>query len=136
MRFLLDTNICIYIIKRQPPRVLQRLCECDITDVGISSITLSELEFGVEKSTRPAQNRLALAQFVAPLEILPYGDRAAAAYGRIRAALESKGKPIGALDTLIAAHALALGATLVTNNTREFRRVPDLPVENWAQRLA
>ncbi len=133
MRYLLDTNICIYIIKQKPARVIRRLRKLSISDVGISTITLSELEYGVEKSSRPAQNKLALAQFLAPLEIVPYDDRAAAAYGRIRATLEKQGKPIGALDFLIAAHALALGSTLVTNNESEFRRVPDLTVENWAR---
>lgn len=133
MRYLLDTNICITIIKQKPARVIRRLRKLSISDVGISTITLSELEYGVEKSSRPAQNKLALAQFLAPLEIVPYDDRAAAAYGSIRATLEKQGKPIGALDLLIAAHALALGSTLVTNNESEFQRVPDLPVENWAR---
>jgi len=132
MRYLLDTNICVYIIKRQPPAVVQRLRQVDVSEVGISAITLSELLHGVEKSSRPAQNRAALNDFLTPFEMLPYDDRAAEIYGRIRADLERRGRPIGPLDMLIAAHALSLGAILVTNNTREFRRVPGLAVENWA----
>jgi tRNA(fMet)-specific endonuclease VapC len=133
MRYLLDTNICIYAIKERPRRVVARLLRRDVGDVGLSAITLSELQCGVEKSSRPAQNRRALAQFLAPLEIAPYDDRAAASYGVIRAQLEAQGTPIGALDTLIAAHARALGAALVTNNPREFQRVPGLAIENWAR---
>lgn len=133
MRYLLATNICIYLIKRRPPRVVERLREAGLSEVGISTITLSELLYGVEKSSRPAQNRVALSHFVAHLETLPYDGRAAEAYGRIRAALERRGRPIGPLDLLIAAHALSLGSTLVTNNVREFRRVPGLPVENWTR---
>ena len=129
--FLLDTNMCIYLIKGQPAQALARLQSLEIATVGISSITLSELEYGVSKSSRPEQNKLALLEFLAPLEILPYDDDAAR-YGPIRASLERQGTPIGPLDTLIAAHALALGCTLVTNNEREFSRIPSLAVENWA----
>ena len=130
--FLLDTNMCIYLIKGQPAQALARLQSLEIATVGISSITLSELEYGVSRSSRPEQNKLALLEFLAPLEILPYDDDAAAMYGPIRASLERQGTPIGPLDTLIAAHALALGCTLVTNNKREFSRIPSLTVENWA----
>ena len=130
--FLLDTNMCNYLIKRQPAQTLVRLQSLDISTVGISSITLSELEYGVSKSSKSEQNKMALVEFLAPLEILPYDDAAAANYGPLRAFLESQGTPIGPLDTLIAAHALALGCTLVTNNVREFSRVPSLAVENWA----
>ena len=130
--YLLDTNTCIYIIKRQPTRALSKLQSLEVSDVGVSSITLSELEYGNSKSSKPEQNKLALAQFLAPLELLPYDDVAAAKYGPIRAHLESQGTPIGPLDTLIAAHALAIGCVLVTNNEREFSRIPDLQVENWA----
>jgi tRNA(fMet)-specific endonuclease VapC len=129
---MLDTNICIYVIKRRPVEVLRRLREVPVSEVGVSSITVSELAYGVARSTRPAQNRAALSQFLAPLETVAYGDGAAAAYGGIRATLERQGTPIGPLDLLIAAHALALGSTLVTNNEREFARVPGLSVENWA----
>ncbi len=130
-RYLLDTDTSIYLIKRQPPIALVKLQSLEVASVGISSITLSELEYGVAKSSMPHKNKLALAQFLAPLEILAYDDAAAAQYGSIRAFLESQGTPIGPLDTLIAAHALALGCVLVTNNEREFSRVPALVVENW-----
>lgn len=131
MRFMLDTNICIYIIKRKPLQVLNKLRECDITDVGISSITLSELEYGVAKSSKPIQNREALSNFLAPLEVIPFDDRAAFHYGEIRAYLEREGQTIGALDMLIASHARSLSVTLVTNNSREFERIPKLSLENW-----
>lgn len=130
--YLLDTNICIYVIKRRPPQVLERFRKADISSIGISSITYSELIFGAAKSLRPEQNRMALTQFVAPLEIVPYDDTAAQRYGDLRACLERQGTPIGSLDMLIAAHALALNCVLVTNNEKEFARVPGLKMENWA----
>lgn len=130
-RFLLDTNICIYCIKRKPRAVLDRFRAQPAAAIGVSAVTVAELEFGVSKSADPARNRAALIAFLAPLEIAAFDDRAAEEYGRIRAHLQARGTPIGPLDTLIAAHALGLGATLVTNNEREFRRVPGLNVENW-----
>ena len=133
MQYLLDTNICIYAIKKKPEKVIERLRQTAITDVGISSITLSELEYGVERSGSKQQNRIALAEFLAPLEIMHYDERAARFYGRIRSELEQAGEPIGPLDMLIAAHALALGCTLVTNNDREFKRVTALRIENWTR---
>lgn len=132
MRFLLDTDMCIYLIKGRPEQALERLQSLSISDVGISSITLGELEYGVAKSSRPAQNKMALMEFVAPLEIAPFDDEAAAAYGHVRRSLEAQGTPICPLDTLVAAQALSLGCTLVTNNQREFARVPGLLTENWA----
>ncbi len=131
--WLLDTNICIYLIKRKPEAVLRRLRGVDIAQVALSSITVAELQYGVAKSTHPEQNMLALAAFLAPLEVEAFDDAAAAVYGRIRADLERQGTPIGSLDLLIAAHALALGRTIVTNNTREFSRVMGLKVENWGE---
>ena len=104
----------------------------DISEVGISSITLTELEYGVQKSSQRERNKLALAQFVAPLAILPYDDHVAPTYGRIRALLEQEGITIGSLDMLIGSHALSLPAILVTNNDREFKRIPGLKVENWS----
>lgn len=130
--WLLDTNICIYVIKRRPPQVLARFRQADVSSIGISSITYSELMFGAAKSSRPEQNRIALTQFVAPLEIMPYGDAAAQRYGDLRACLEQRGTSIGSLDMLIAAHALSLDCVLVTNNGKEFGRVPQLRMENWA----
>jgi tRNA(fMet)-specific endonuclease VapC len=130
-KYMLDTNTCIYVIKKKPMDVIDRLRKTRISQVGISSITLSELEYGVSKSSKPAQNQIALAQFLAPMEILPYGDEAAQHYGKIRAFLEKRGNPIESLDTLIAAHALSKDCILVTNNEREFKRVPKLEMENW-----
>jgi tRNA(fMet)-specific endonuclease VapC len=130
---MLDTNTCIYIIKEKPAHVLERFQKVPISDIGISSITLSELVYGAVKSSKPEQNHLALAQFVAPLEILAYDHSASQYYGSIRNHLEKRGTPIGALDMLIAAHALSAGCVLVTNNEKEFRRVPDLKIENWAE---
>lgn len=132
IEFMLDTNICIYVIRQRPKEVVERLTQIPVSDVGISSITLSELEYGVCKSTRQDQNRAALLGFLAPLEVLPYDDMAAEHYGEVRAYLEAEGTPIGALDTLIAAHARSVGCTLVTNNTAEFSRVPMLNLDNWA----
>ncbi len=103
-----------------------------MSEVCISSITVAELDCGVEKSALPEQNRDALNEFLAPFEIMPFDDRAAEAYGRIRADLERRGTPIGSMDMLIAAHAQSLGVPLVTNNVKEFKRVPYLQVQNWA----
>lgn len=131
MKYLLDTNICIYIIKKKPDQVLKRLVRHDIANVGISAVTLSELEYGIEKSSNRERNKLALSEFLAPINILPYDDQAAQTYGRVRFALEKKGASIGPLDMLIGAHALSLKAILVTNNHREFERIPELKIENW-----
>ena len=131
MIYLLDTNICIYLIKRRPAQVLERFRRCAVGDIGLSTVTLAELQYGVAKSAFPERNQEALAAFTLPLEILPFDAPAAAAYGPIRATLERQGTPIGAMDLLIAAHAVSLGVILVTNNPREFRRVSDLQVENW-----
>ena len=133
MKFLLDTNMCIYLIKKKPPQVLERFNDYLVGEIGVSSITVAELQYGVKKSQRPTQNQRALGQFLIPLVIADFDEQAAEAYGRTRAALEAQGTPIGALDTLIAAHALSLDVTLVTNNTRELSRVPDLRLANWAE---
>jgi tRNA(fMet)-specific endonuclease VapC len=132
MKYLLDTNICIYLIRRRPATVIRELVKHPLGDVGLSSITVAELQYGVAKSAEQERNRLALEQFLVPLAIAEFDAHAAEAYGLIRASLERQGTPIGSLDTLIAAHALSLGVTLVTNNEREFGRVPGLRVENWA----
>jgi len=133
IHYMLDTDICIYIIKRKPAGVIKRLMKSRISQIGISSITLSELEYGVAKSSKPEQNQIALAQFLAPMEILSYGDEAALQYGRLRAFLEKQGTPIGSLDMLIAAHALSIDCILVTNNEKEFGRVPNLKINNWTK---
>ena len=131
MKILLDTNICIYLIKRRPQEVRERFERYAVGEVGLSSITVSVLQYGVEKSRRVDQNRTALMQFLLPLVIADFDYEAAVVYGRVRAELERLGTPMGPLDTLIAAHALSLDVTLVTNNEREFSRVSDLRVENW-----
>jgi len=133
MRYMLDTNMCIYVIKKKPAQVLKRFQKSRISDIGISSITLSELVYGAVKSSKPERNHLALAQFAAPLKILAYDHSASQFYGNIRYYLEKRGTPVGALDMLIAAHALSEGCVLVTNNEREFQRVPGLKIENWTQ---
>ena len=131
MKLMLDTNICIYIIKQQPPTVLSRFLEYQIGDICISAITLSELRYGVAKSKYKEKNSTALDEFIIPLEIVPFDEGAALIHGDIRACLENAGIPIGSMDYLIAAHALSLGVTLVTNNTREFMRIPNLTLADW-----
>lgn len=128
---LFDTNICIYLIRQRSTRALERFEEFEVGEIGVSVITVSELRYGVQKSARRQQNSRALEQFLLPLEVVGFSEEATKDYGRIRAALERQGTPIGPLDTLIAAHALSLGTTLVTNNTREFERVPGLRIEDW-----
>jgi len=131
MKLLLDTNICIYIIKQQPATVIKHFLEYQVGDIGISSITLSELRYGVAKSTHREKNAKALDEFIIPLEVVSFDEDAAHAYGEIRATLEKSGTPIGAMDMLIAAHAVSLGIPLVTNNTREFARIPDINIIDW-----
>lgn len=133
MIYMLDTNTCIYVIKRKPQDVIKRFLQIPISQIGISSITLSELVYGAIKSSKPDQNQLALVQFTAPLEIFPYGDAAAQHYGNLRSYVEGRGTPIGSLDMLIAAHALSMDSVLVTNNEKEFVRVPNLKIENWVK---
>lgn len=133
MRYLLDTNICIYIIKRSPQQVIDRFKRLRVGDVGVSAITVCELQFGVSNSSQPERNQRALTEFLGPLEVMDFPAAAAAAYGEIRAHLERSGKPIGSYDLLLAAHALHENLTLVSNNIREFARVPDLRAENWLE---
>ena len=128
---LLDTNICVEIIRRRAPKTLARLQRMKPGNMGISIISVSELECGTAKSLHPQRNHEALEQFLLPLEILDFDVNAAHHYGAIRSRLEKAGTPIEPLDTLIAAHARSVNATLVTNNLSEFRRVPGLKVENW-----
>ena len=133
MEYLLDTNICIYIIKKRPANVFVKFKDLAIGSVGISSITLAELQFGVMKSSNPEKNQEALDRFLTPLEIVDFDYNATIEYGIIRADLEKKGIPIGPLDTLIASHAKSLDLILVTNNEREFERVSGLKIENWTK---
>ena len=133
MRYMLDTNICIYSIKHKPEKVFYRLQKRDPAEICISSVTYAELVHGVEKSQAVEKNRLALALLLANIEILDFDAAAAESYGKIRADLEKKDTPIGPLDMMIAGHAMSLNYTVVTNNTKEFSRVKDLKLENWAE---
>jgi len=130
-RLLLDTDICIHLLRKGGTKLLTRMRRHAIDDIAVSSITFAELRYGVARSDRPGHHELLLAQFFAPIGVLPFDQLAAACYGTVRATLESAGTPIGPLDTLIASHALSLDVTLVTANEREFRRVPKLRVVNW-----
>lgn len=133
MRYMLDTNICIYAIKHKPEQVFLKLQEHDPSEICISSVTYAELVYGVEKSQAIEKNRVALALLLANIEIMNFDSLAAESYGKIRTDMEKVGKPIGPLDMMIAGHAKSLGYTIVTNNTREFIRVNGLKLENWAE---
>ena len=133
MKVMLDTNTCIAIIKRKPPQVLKRFDAYKVGEIGISWVTLAELEFGVAKSQYLQKNQAALDEFILPLEIANFDRDAARVYGRVRAMLEKKGVSIGALDMMIGAHALAQGVTLATNNTREFSRIKGLTIVDWLE---
>jgi tRNA(fMet)-specific endonuclease VapC len=132
MKYLLDTDTCIYLLNGRPNSVTQTFRRHRVASIALSSITTSELRWGVAKSGSP-RNRTALEAFLASFQIAPYDDDAARAYGDLRAELDRRGTPIGAMDLLIAAQALALDVILVTNNEREFKRVPGLRVENWTR---
>ncbi|MFC7436352.1 type II toxin-antitoxin system VapC family toxin [Hydrogenophaga bisanensis] len=132
LRYLLDTNIVIYVLKRRPIEVLS-VFNANASRMAISSITLAELMHGAEKSSRVTENLMAIEDFCSRLDVLPYGSKAAQHYGAIRAHLEKLGRPIGLNDLHIAAHARSEGLVLVTNNTAEFERVPALEIENWVQ---
>ncbi len=133
MRYMLDTNICIYAIKNKPEQVFIRLQEHEPKEVCISSVTYAELVHGVEKSKAIEKNRVALAILLANIEIMNFDSLAAESYGKIRADLEKAGTPIDPLDMMIAGHAMSLGYTVVTNNMKEFERVKGLSIENWAE---
>ena len=133
MDYLLDTNIGFYLIKQKPTQVIKKFETLAIGSVALSSITLAELNYGVMKSSDPVKNQAALDKFLTPVEILNFDFPATIEYGKIRAALEQKGTPIGSLDTFIAAHARSLNLTLVSNNEKEFQRVPGLAIENWVR---
>lgn len=131
MRYMLDTNICIYAIKHKPEAVIRNFMLHDPDEMCISSITYAELMHGVEKSQAVEKNRLAMSLFLSPLTILDFDSDAAEEYGKVRANLEQRGTPIGPMDMLIAGHARSKGLIVVTNNTREFMRVEGLRVEDW-----
>ena len=128
---MLDTDTCIALIKRKPPNLIKRLQAKAVGDIGISSITLAELRFGVANSSHQEQNRTALDQFLLPLDIVAFDELAADSYGNVRAELEVRATPIGPLDTLIAGHALSLNVVLVTHNVAEFKRVKGLRLDDW-----
>lgn len=132
MKFLLDTDTCIHILKQRRP-ALDRLLEIAPRDVGISVVTEAELQFGAAKSGNPSRTRQGIASFLAPLTILPLESEDVPAYAHIQAHLEKCGKPIGPLDTLIAAQGVSRGLVVVTANRREFSRVPDLLSEDWTR---
>jgi len=131
MKLMLDTNICIAIIKQKPKGIDQRFSQYQIGDICISSVTLAELSYGVAKSQFAKKNQAALEEFILPLIVADFDEPATQYYGVLRATLEKKGIPIGPLDTMIAAHALSLNVTLVTNNTKEFSRVKELNLLDW-----
>jgi tRNA(fMet)-specific endonuclease VapC len=133
MHYLLDTNICIALIRKKSPTVLTHITKHSITDIAISSITIAELQYGVSKSAVPHHNQQALNQFLLPFTFLDFDYTATSTYGTIRAFLEAQGTPIGALNMLLAAQATAYNLILVTNNTREFMRVPNLVLEDWTK---
>ena len=136
MKYLLDTNICIYIINEKPEKVLRKFERYPVHEFAISSITHAELQYGIEKSLNKKTNQDALDEFLLPLTILPFhGKRLVECYGAIRVSLESKGKTIGPLDMLIAAHALSLDLTVISNNIKEFARIPNLKCQNWIRKL-
>lgn len=132
MKYMLDTNICIYLIKQKPEKVLRHFKAHSVGDVGISSITLAELRYGVKKSQQVQKNRGALDEFTLPLEIADFDEEAASAYGTVRAAIEKAGTPVGSMDMLIGAHALSLGVPLVTNNMSEFKQIKNLKLVDWS----
>lgn len=132
MTYLLDTDTTIYIIKKKPESVFRKLRPQGMEQVAVSTITVAELEHGVAKSQQPERNRVALMEFLIPFALIDFDHKAARTYGKIRAAVESKGSPIGLMDLLLAAQALSRDLIFVTNNVREFRRVEGLRVENWA----
>ena len=132
MRWMLDTDTCIAVIKKNP-LALKKLRGKSVGQVGISSITMGELAFGADKSSRSRQAHEALGEFLIALEVVGFDAAAAITYGKVRALLEQRGKPIGPLDTLIGSHALELDAILVTHNTKEFSRIDGLRLEDWTQ---
>lgn len=134
MKYMLDTNICIYLIKQQPREVIEKFQGIALGEIAISTVTVAEMMYGVRKSQYKEKNKAALQAFLAPLEMVAFDFAAAQQYGVVRAYLEKIGKPIGAYDLMIAAHALSLGVVLVTNNEQEFQRIPDLIVENWVKK--
>ena len=126
IKYLIDTNICIYIMNKRPIGIIHKFKQFDVGEIGVSTITVSELQYGVSKSKNRRLNKQRIEEFLFPLEILPYDEIAATIYGDIRVQLEKRGEPIGPLDLLIAAHALSRNLVLISNNEKEFKRVKNL----------
>ncbi|MDA1053597.1 MAG: type II toxin-antitoxin system VapC family toxin [Planctomycetota bacterium] len=133
MKFILDTNTCVFVIRQKSQILMQRFAQYAFNDLGVSSVTLAELRFGAARVPIPPKIKNALNAFLAPLAIADFDARAAELYGDLRTHLERRGTPIGPLDTMIAAHALSLGIPIITNNIGEFSRVPALAVQDWTQ---
>ncbi len=133
IKYLVDTDICIYIMNKRPTGIIHKFKLFDVGEIGVSTITVSELQYGVSKSENHRLNKQRIEEFLAPLEILPYDEMAANIYGDIRFQLEKRGEPIGPLDLLMAAHALSRNLILISNNEKEFKRVRNLKVENWVK---
>ncbi len=133
IKYLIDTNICIYIMNKRPIEIIHKFKQFGIGEIGVSTITVSELQYGVVKSKNRKLNKQRVEEFLAPLEIIPYDEIAANTYGDMRHKLEKRGGLIGPLDLLIAAHALSKNLVLITNNEKEFKRVKNLKVRNWAK---
>ncbi|OGT25565.1 MAG: twitching motility protein PilT [Gammaproteobacteria bacterium RIFCSPLOWO2_02_FULL_42_14] len=131
MKYMMDTNICVYIMNKRPVQVIEKFHRCNMEEIGVSSIVLSELHYGAHKSQQVEKNLLAINKFSIPVQVISYDECAAECCGEIRAMLEKAGTIIGAYDLMIAAHAISLNATLITNNLKEFSRIKKLKCENW-----
>ena len=133
IRYMLDTNIVAYAKNKRTPCVLENLLQHEPSEICISAITMAELDYGIFNSSNPQKNRMALMLFLSGINVLPFDKVASMEYGSIRHYLKSNGIIIGGNDMLIAAHARSMGITLVTHNTKEFSRVPELKIEDWAR---
>jgi tRNA(fMet)-specific endonuclease VapC len=133
MKYLIDTNICIYIMNKRPIAVIHKFKQFDVDEICVSTITVSELQYGVSRSRDRRLNKQRVEEFLSPFEISAYDEPAANIYGDIRHQLEKSGETIGPLDLMIAAHALSRNFVLVTNNEKEFKRVKNLKIENWTK---
>lgn len=131
MKYMLDTNICIELIRNKPQSLIEKITSYQLGEIGASSITVAELAHGANKSNQVEKNLLALEQFLLAIEVADFDQRASATYGKIRAFLEKEGNAIASMDMLIGAHALSLNVVMVTNNIKEFKRIPNLQVEDW-----
>jgi tRNA(fMet)-specific endonuclease VapC len=131
--YLLDTNICIYAIKKKPILVLERIREKSRLGIYISALTVAELEYGIENSTKIEENRISLLKYLSLFNILPFDDNDAIPYGKLKTRLRKEGQIIGPIDMLLAAQALSKGLIFVTNNINEFRRIENLKLENWVE---